>query len=177
LWCNAIHDNADHGPDVVGQPLCVECYDYVGHVWFTWWAPELWWRFTIAVRPVLGSELRRRGEDPDAVAVSFVKVVELQARAIPHYHTVVRLDATPTERDEAVAPPRTSITWAELAALVASAAGRVSLTVAAGDGQSRVLRFGGQIDTQPLSAGPVPGGAMADTDTYEHGAARRWPGI
>jgi hypothetical protein len=87
---------------------------------------------------------------------------------------VIRLDATPAERDERVAPPQTSVTSAELAALVASAAGQVSLTVAAGDGQSRVLRFGGQIDTQPLSVGPVPGGAMADTD--EHGAAWRVAG-
>ena len=136
LWCNAIHDNHDHGHEVVGQPLCVECYDYRGHVLFSWWAPELWRRFTITVRRVLRSELRRRGEDPDAVAVSFVKVVELQARAIPHYHTVIRLDATPTERDEPVAPPQTSITATELAALAQIAAGQVRLTVADADGGS-----------------------------------------
>ena len=32
--------------------------------------------------PGLRGELRRRGEHPDGVAVSFVKVVELQARGI-----------------------------------------------------------------------------------------------
>ena len=109
----------------------------------------------------------RRGEDPDAVAVSFVKVVKLQARAIPHYHTVIRLDAPATDSDGTVAPPQTSITAAELAALVQAAAHRVRLEVAAGEGRSRVLGFGEQIDTQPLSAA-----SGADPD----GAARRVAG-
>ncbi len=99
------------------------------------------------------------------MAVSFVKVVELQARAIPHYHTVIRLDAPATDSDETVAPPATSITAAELATLVQTAAHRVRLEVAAGEGRSRVLGFGEQVDTQPLSAG-------ADAD----GAARRVAG-
>lgn len=176
LWCNAIHDNADHDHDVVGQPLCVDCYDYLGHVLFTWWAPELWRRFTIAVRRTLRSEMRRRGEHPDGLAVSFVKVVELQARAIPHYHTVIRLDAAPTERGETVAAPVTSITSAELAALVATAARQVSLGVVAGDGQSRVLRFGEQIDTQPLTSGPAPTGVTDPAAVDQDGAARRVAG-
>jgi hypothetical protein len=122
LWCNAIHDTHDNS---VGQPLCVECYDYLGHVLFSWWAPELWRRFTIAVRRGLRAELGRRGEDPDAVAVSFVKVVELQARAIPHYHTVIRLDgATSSAPDAPMAPPETTVTAIELAALVAAPPGR-----------------------------------------------------
>ena len=164
LWCNAIHDTHDNS---LGQPLCVECYDYVGHVLFSWWAPELWRRFTIAVGRGLRRELARRGEDPDAVAVSFVKVVELQARAIPHYHTVIRLDAAAPKRHETVAPPQTSITAAQLAALVQAAAHRVHLRVAAGDGRSRVLRFGERIDTQPLSAG---------SEVHPEGAARRVAG-
>ena len=172
LWCNAIHDNHDH--DVVGQPLCVQCYDYLGHVLFSWWAPELWRRFTIAVRRVLRSELRRRGDDPEAVAVSFVKVVELQARAIPHYHTVIRLDATPTERGEAVAAPQTSITATELAALAQIAAGQVRLTVADAGGGSRALRFGEQIDTQPLTAELTT--AATDTTDAASAAARRVAG-
>ncbi len=149
LWCNAAHDT--HG-NSLGQPLCVECYDYLGHVVFSWWAPGLWRRFTIAVRRGLRRELARRGEDPDAVAVSFVKVVELQARAIAHYHTVIRLDAAATKRHETVAPPQTSITAAQVAALGHAAAHRVHLRVAAGDGRLRVLGFGERIDTPPLSA-------------------------
>ena len=36
LWCSTIHDHQDNTGDVVGQPLCVDCYDYLGHVLFTW---------------------------------------------------------------------------------------------------------------------------------------------
>ena len=72
-----------------------------------------------------------------------------------------------TDSDGTVAPPQTSITAAELAALVQAAAHRVRLEVAAGEGRSRVLRFGEQIDTQPLSAA---------TGTDPDGAARRVAG-
>lgn len=174
LWCTAIHDERDDGRDVVGQPLCGQCYDYTGHVLFTWWAPELWRRFTIAVRRALRRELRR-GEHPDGVAVSFVKVVELQARGIPHYHAVIRLDAAPMQRDEAVAPPQTSISAAELAVLARAAAERVSLAVAGGDGSSRVLRFGEQMDTQLLTVGPTPTTA-GDSSAEQGGVARRVAG-
>ena len=87
--------------------------------------------------------------------MSFVKVVELQARGIPHYHAVIRLDAAP-DRDEPVAPLQTSISAAELAVRARAAAERVSLAVAGGDGSSRVLRLGEQMDTQPLTVGPTP---------------------
>jgi hypothetical protein len=176
LWCSAIHDHQDNGRDVLGQPLCIDCYDYLGHVLFTWWAPELWRRFTIAVRRALRNELARRGEDPDAVAVSFVKVVELQARAIPHYHTVIRLDAATTEPDEVLAVPVTSITSAELAALVGIAAGQVRVTVADADGGSRLLGFGEQIDAQPLTGGPALTDASDPAGANRDGPARRVAG-
>ncbi|MGC7327645.1 plasmid replication initiator protein, partial [Mycobacteroides abscessus subsp. abscessus] len=75
-----------------GQPLCPECYDYAGHVLFAWHLPELWRRFTITMRRTLRKELKATGVDPDAVRVSFIKIVELQARAIPHIHALIRLD-------------------------------------------------------------------------------------
>jgi hypothetical protein len=102
-------------------------------------------------------------------------VVELQARAIPHYHTLIRLDATPTEWGEPVAAPVTSITATELAALAQIAAGQVRLTVADADGGSRALRFGEQIDTQPLTADLTI--AATDTTDAASAAARRVAGI
>ena len=118
--------------------------------------------------------LRRRGEHPDGVAVSFVKVVELQARGIPHCHAVIRLDAAP-DRDEPVAPLQTSISAAELAVRARAAAERVSLAVAGGDGSSRVLRLGEQMDTQPLTVGPTPTTA-GDSSAEQGGVARRVAG-
>ncbi len=89
LWCNAIHEHTDAR---IGQPLCVECYDYAGHVLFTWHLPELWRRFTIGLRRNLTKHLKSQGVDPSSVKTSFVKVVEMQARAIPHIHALIRLD-------------------------------------------------------------------------------------
>ena len=82
----------------MGQPICADCYDYLGHVLFTWHLPELWRRFTITLRRTLRRELTRPGADPDAVRVSFIKVVELQARLIPHIHALIRLD--PPDSDD-----------------------------------------------------------------------------
>lgn len=89
LWCSTIHEHTDAR---VGQPLCTECYDYLGHVLFTWHLPELWRRFTIGLRRNLTKHLKSQGVDPSSVKTSFVKVVEMQARAIPHIHALIRLD-------------------------------------------------------------------------------------
>jgi hypothetical protein len=89
LWCSTIHEHTDAR---VGQPLCAECYDYLGHVLFTWHLPELWRRFTIALRRNLTKHLKSQRIAAGSVKVSFVKVVEMQARAIPHIHALIRLD-------------------------------------------------------------------------------------
>lgn len=94
LSCNHIHNHTD---PLVGQPLCGPCYDYLSHVLFSWHLPELWRRFTIALRRAVRRELKVLGVDPDLVRVSFVKVVEMQARAVPHIHALIRLDPTNDE--------------------------------------------------------------------------------
>ena len=185
LWCSTIHDRTD---PTVGQPLCAECYDYLGHVLFTWHLPELWRRFTIALRRNLAKHLKAAGIAPGSVKASFVKVVEMQARAIPHIHALIRLDppeghagtATAGSRDQndhgpaatcGGGEPRSAtgpvweppISAAELAALIQQAARAVTLDVLHPDtnrqsdnpNKSRdaaplVVRFGTQIDTQPL---------------------------
>jgi hypothetical protein len=170
LWCNAIHASDD--PEV-GQPLCPDCYDYTGHVLFNWHAPELWRRFTIALRRAVAAHLRRIGIDPDAVRVSFVKVAEYQRRAVVHYHTIIRLDP-PDNDDSSTDASDANVSAIELAALVRQAANQVRLPVTvdaaagtaatASESEARTLRFGTQIDTQPLN----------DTDdTGKPGLARR----
>jgi hypothetical protein len=169
---------------MVGQPLCRDCYDYLGHVLFTWHLPELWRRFTIALRRAVATHLKAIGVKAGSVRVSFVKVVELQARAIPHIHALIRLDPPPAannnntttgSRDPHCHGPATPrgggesrpigdqhtdwtspTTAAELATLVQRAARHVRIDVATGDGDPdqqavRALRFGTQIDTQPLT--------------------------
>ncbi|HTX96538.1 MAG TPA: replication initiator, partial [Mycobacterium sp.] len=150
-----------------------------GHVLFTWHLPELWRRFTIALRRAVSTQLKTAGVKPGSVRISFVKVVELQARAIPHIHALIRLDPPPadtTRPDDhdgyGPAAPRgdgesrpvadqrgdstSPITATELATLIQRAARHVRINVPTGDGGPnqaavRTLRFGTQIDTQPLA--------------------------
>jgi hypothetical protein len=158
---NLLSCNQTHRPDdpLVGQPLCVRCYDYTGHVLFAWHLPELWRRFTITVRRALRSRLQDAGVSPDAVRISFVKVTEMQRRAIPHLHAVIRLDA-PAEPGQSPLPPTAGVAAPELAGLVLNAARAITLTIANPDAATntgdRTLRFGTQIDAQPLTtAGPA----------------------
>jgi hypothetical protein len=152
LWCATIHGDNDAR---IGQPLCEDCYDYTGHVLFAWHAPELWRRFTISLRRLLDSHLRAMGEAAKSVRINYVKVAELQRRAIPHFHAVIRLDAL-REAGEPPTPPVSSITATDLAMLVQRAARAVTLTAtdpqSLDDGDGVVLRFGSQTDTQPLEA-------------------------
>lgn len=174
LWCSMSHD---HNDPMLGQPLCADCYDYVGHVLFTWHLPELWRRFTITLRRNLSKALKAAGIEPKSVRVSFVKVVEMQARAVPHIHALVRLDPIGSEttaagdhnvhspaatrgggepRNETHPAWQPPITAAELAAITQQAARSVALDVADPtaenpDSASVTVRFGAQIDTQPLT--------------------------
>ncbi|MGL5442974.1 MAG: replication initiator, partial [[Mycobacterium] stephanolepidis] len=185
LWCSKSHDSRD---ETVGQPLCAECYDYLGHVLFTWHLPELWRRFTITLRRNLAKHLKNQGISPSSVRVSFVKVVEMQARAIPHIHALIRLDpaaATSPSDHRANGPAATCgggehrhdtghlweppITAAELAALIQQSARTITLDVptprAAFDTETPTteVRFGHQIDTQPI----VPEEVSAEHDSWE----------
>jgi hypothetical protein len=150
LWCTSIHGDDDAR---VGQPLCQDCYDYTGHVLFAWHAPELWRRFTISLRRLLDCHQRAIGEAATGVRLNYVKVAEMQRRAIPHFHAVIRLDGPPAP-GEPPTPPVSSITATDLAVLVQRAARAVTLTVTdpepPDDADARVLRFGTQTDTQPL---------------------------
>ena len=92
---------------LVGQPLCPDCYDYLGHLVWQWWAPELWRRFTITLRRGLARHL---GLSETAcrqlVRVQFAKVAEFQRRGVIHFHALIRLDGPPTDDDAVPATGR-----------------------------------------------------------------------
>ena len=52
--CDRTHHDDD--PEL-GEPICPDCYDYPAAVAFNWRAPELWRRFTIALRRRLAAQL------------------------------------------------------------------------------------------------------------------------
>jgi hypothetical protein len=136
----------------LGQPICPDCYDYPGHIAFNWHAPELWRRFTIAVRRALARTTGLTAAEFDRrCRVSFVKVAEFQRRGVVHFHALIRLDGP----GEDYQPPQISIDALGLAEAIRQAAAHVRLTVEMPDGPDLVLRFGEQLDTQTVNGGPA----------------------
>jgi hypothetical protein len=148
-WCMTIHTGDDPR---LGQPICPDCYDYPGHIAFNWHAPELWRRFTIAVRRTLARRAELTAtEFTRRCRVSFVKVAEFQRRGVVHFHALIRLDGP----GEDYQPPPISIDATGLAEAIRQAAAHVRLTVEMPDGSDLVLRFGEQLDTQTVNGGPA----------------------
>lgn len=148
VGCMAVHAEDD---PVLGSPICPDCYDTTTHLVWQWWAPELWRRFTIAMRRLLA---RRLGVGETQLAevamIQYAKVAEYQARGAVHFHALVRLDG-PSERDGVGQAPA-GLAAADLARLVRDAA-RVAQVIApptASGDLERVLRFGSQLDVRPV---------------------------
>ncbi|GAA2607698.1 replication initiator [Actinomadura fulvescens] len=151
-----------HGADDprLGEPLCGDCYDYTGSVLFNALAPELWRRFTLALRRYLAraaglthKELR------ETLTVSFAKVAEYQRRGVVHFHAVIRFDG-PT------GPSSTPPAWATSGLLddaVRHAAAAVSVASPdAPDVPARTLAWGDQVDVRAIT-GSAASGDLTET--------------
>jgi hypothetical protein len=150
-WCMARHGDGDHR---LGQPLCPDCYDYRGHVLFNWWAPELWRRFCVYVRRFLARRLGYTHKRLDElVKVEFGKVAEFQRRGVVHFHALVRLDARTT--DGTYRPPLIPIDYQDLRAALVAAARHVRYLTPESPERNVMLRFGQQVDVQPVNTGTV----------------------
>lgn len=147
MWCGKRH----HEDDVqLGQPLCWECYDYVGHVLWQWHAPELWRRFTIALQRDLAKRAGLKVTRFSKVSrISYSKVVEFQVRGLIHVHAPVRLDG-PEGPDGAPCALDLGVGDLEDAVRVAAALVYVD-TVPLADGAVVRLRWGKQVDTRTIS--------------------------
>jgi hypothetical protein len=145
---------------VLGEPLCPECFDYVGAVLWNACAGRLWHRFTDDVRRVTLPELSgvSSKEFASSVRVSFAKVAEYQRRGLVHFHAVVRLDGPDGPDGE---PPA----WADVELLIKAlraSAARVRVECPdEGDG-ARALVFGEQIDLRPIEDTGGDGGGLRD---------------
>ena len=150
--CLAIHDPETAG--LVGQPLCTDCYDYASHVVWQWWGPDLWRRFTIALRRLVAKTLGVSAVRLAEVAtVQYAKVAEYQLRGAVHFHALIRLDGPRTT--DGFAPAPAVIDANTLAQLVQQAAASVHLQVPGvdGDDPSRLLVFGRQLDVRTVRTG------------------------
>ncbi|MFI0425255.1 replication initiator [Spongiactinospora sp. 9N601] len=141
LACTARHAADDAR---LGEPLCPDCYDYTGTVLFNALAPELWRRFTEALRrrfaKLSGLTLTALR---DQVTISFAKVAEYQRRGIVHFHAVIRLDGP----GGPAAPPPPWATAEVLADAVRHAAGAITIPLST---HGRTLRWGDQLDIRPI---------------------------
>ncbi|MGW3154829.1 replication initiator protein RepSA [Streptomyces sp. NPDC001089] len=145
--CGSSHSE---GAPMLGTALEPGRYDYTGAVLFNNFAGDLWRRFSIYLpREIAARVGLTQAALKEVCRVSFGKVAEFQKRGAVHFHAVVRLDG-PGGPDSA--PPA----WATTALLddaIRAAAGRVSVPVAAsGDFPARTLRWGSQVDVQPIGA-------------------------
>ncbi|MEU4832689.1 replication initiator [Streptosporangium sp. NPDC023615] len=146
MSCTARH-HADE--TCLGEPLCPDCYDYEGSVLFNALAPQLWRYFTDALRRRVaksaGLTLRELREQ---ATVSFAKVAEYQRRGVVHFHAVIRLDGP----EGPTSPPPAWATTDTLTDAVRHATTAVSVTAPAVlDAPARVLHWGEQIDTRPIT--------------------------
>lgn len=151
------------GDVLVGQALCLDCYDYAGQVLWNLVASKLWKSFTdnlyhhLAVHAgVSQGEIRR------LLRVEYVKLAEYQRRGAVHFHAQIRLDGG--EGVGSAAPA-----WASHAVLCEAidSARRVSTVRVQDDrGGWRMCRFGEQSRAEPVFLDGVGGLAPAQVAGY-----------
>ncbi|MGP3961907.1 replication initiator [Nonomuraea sp. 3N208] len=129
----------------LGEPLCPDCYDYDGSVLFNALSPELWRRFTLALRrrfaKLNGLTVKALREH---VSIAFAKVAEYQRRGVVHFHAVIRLDGP----DGPNSPPPT---WATTDALTQAVRHAATAVTAELKPLSRTFRWGAQLDVRHIT--------------------------
>jgi hypothetical protein len=142
MSCMRRHDTNDQ---LIGAPLCDQCYDWASAVIWQYTAPELWRRTTITLRRGIAARLGVTETKLGTVAsVQYAKVAEYQARGMVHFHALIRLDGPKDQGPGAPAP----LDGHDLARLVKQA---VTGTVFAADpvdeaDLARVIGWGRQLD-------------------------------
>ncbi|MDQ1295026.1 MAG: hypothetical protein QG608_2911 [Actinomycetota bacterium] len=162
LGCWEVHDPGD---PQVGAPVCRECFDYVGAVLWNAYLGKLWHRFvTYLPRALARATGRTHAALRAAVRLSYVKVVEWQARGLAHVHAVVRADRAP-DLEAPGGGPGPAPGWVTPEALgraVREAVDAVRVVVEAGSHGGRVLRWGGQVDVTTIPATEEPGSSEGE---------------
>ncbi|MGW1835848.1 replication initiator protein RepSA [Streptomyces sp. NPDC002067] len=150
--CRCGTRHTEDAPEL-GTALDPATYDYAAAVLWNNHASDLWRYFTIYLRREIAA---RAGLTQKAARetsrVSFGKVAEYQKRGAVHFHAVIRFDGPAGPGS----PPPSWATHALLADAIRAAAARVEVTVPAnpeyGYVNDWVLRWGTQIDVQPIGA-------------------------
>ncbi len=143
LGCLSVHQNTD---EIVGSPICPECYDYKGAVIWNAASTKLWQRTTIYMRRALARLVGIPvSELSTIVRISYAKVIEYQRRGLIHVHLVIRGD-DPEDRSLAPSP---DITPELIGLALRMAISQVIIKVDI-DGISRQVRWGNQVDVRSI---------------------------
>ena len=118
------------GDPRLGEPLCMDCYDYPAHVVWNAAAGELWRRTKQDIERHLIQLAGHRGipwpaEYLPPVRLSHGKAAEYQARGAVHFHALLRLDGTSRKDPAAIITPPPGITAADLQDAIRLAAATV----------------------------------------------------
>jgi hypothetical protein len=151
--CPVVHQADD---ERLGEPLCLDCYDYRKAILWNALATELWRRTTIALHRSLASHLGTTIRALALIArVAFIKVIEYQQRGVVHLHVVVRLDGPdgPTS-----CPPIDPII---LERAIRHAAGTAKVRYPAGSGVRGAAVWGAAIDIRTFAPEGNAGRAVA----------------
>jgi hypothetical protein len=142
-----------HAPDdpCLGEPLCLDCFDYEGAVIWNNLLGELWRRSSIylprKLAKLAGITQKRLHEQ---VRVSYVKVSEYQHRGLVHLHPVIRLDRRmPDYRADEVRAPDKRFTSELLEHALRETVKDVKVEIPDELGAG-TIRWGKQLDVQQL---------------------------
>jgi len=157
----------------LGEPLCMDCYDYPAHVVWNAAAGELWRRTKQDIERHLVQLAEHRGipwpaEQLPPVRVPHGKAAEYQARGAVHFHALLRLDGTSSKDPAAIITPPPGITAADLEAAIAQAAANVCFRTRphpdSPDGEGWLIAWGQELDVRTVTgrdSGAVTGLAVA----------------
>jgi hypothetical protein len=142
---------------VLGEPICPDCYDAQGQVLWNALAPVLWRYTTTYVDRALARQLGlSENQLRKLIRVSYVKVAEFQRRGAVHFHAIVRLDAATDCRCPAcLAPPPGGVTAAHLEHAIRQAVAAVRVPCPPLDDDPaapvRYARWGDQLDVRNVT--------------------------
>ena len=143
------HRHTETSP-ILGQPLCLDCYDHSHHVVWNSQVGELWRRTTITLNRALVRLGKHHGI---TLRASYGKVAEYQARGVVHFHALIRIDQVNPADPDAILTPPSAITADILAALVAHAVTTTGYDTPPYPGTEHTwpIHWGHQVDIRPVT--------------------------
>ena len=146
--CTATHNENDQ---VLGSPICSQCFDYQGAVLWNAHASRLWNRTINQVRRRLANTHGLTDRQLREVAhLNYLKVAELQRRGLLHFHLILRVDGG----DGPDSAPPSWLTDELVASVIEETVRSFQVRTKSGT----IYRWGTQLKVEPIRpAGEGPG--------------------